>query len=1373
MKKNIVLLSVAAIMAFASSASSLKNNNVVKEELDTRIIVEIDNKLDNKSRDQIVSKQNDVIQAIRATVSNQIKVKTRFTTAVNAFVIDVNASHVSAIRNVPGVKDVNYDKIHSVTYQENDLLPIRNAVVTETETNNISRDTMEIEDGTKEGEGTLIAILDSSFMINATYKDDDKTEWTNVTHACYTALDSSVNVKYTQESIKAVIDANTSFHGKYDETHSTYFNNKVPFFYDYGGDYSGDRAGAGDEDYDVFTIGSDHGNHVASIAAGNDPLYKGIAPKAQLALMKVFTVSMSADGYSVGAYDTAVLKALEDCAILNVDVVNMSLGSTLNEFDDSSIANRAIKNLQDQGCSVNISAGNDGKDEFKNSAYEYWTTDMVETGILGSYATNAAMGIASGQPDKQFYETALKVGNTIVAYRDQVQNYTSEGEEVVYNPERALTDLIDTYHTNEFDWVKIPGLGERKDFEQLEAEKGEGYVTGKIAIIDRGDITFALKVLNAATYFHAIAVGIIDNDPTQTDFNFRMAGLDTKTPVPVFSILYRDKATFDNATTNKCQIYINTIENNPEARTISDFSSDGVKADLTFKPDITAPGSNIFGAVYANGPHSYDYYSGTSMSAPNSSGAYALALSEHLDDANWKATLNARLMSTASPMKDRFGTNFEGPRKQGAGMINIKKALASDVILDGSSDVDNLLNKAKLELKNTADIKAGKFNFKFTAINNAASSKTYKATTYVYHPAVVNNLSADNYEEKLVKATNLMANYDALLVKYEENISIPAGKSLVTINHELTAQQKATLDSTFENGVNLEGFVFFEAQNETTLSIPFLGFYGDYSKQIPVEPFRFERDESKVYSSDLLNSVTRKWKGLNEADFASDWVMGNWKGFEDLSMENFITNQVSLRGIVDGNKKKVVPVGTNPYTGEIEAKDIYMGNNGSTNTMIISQFVNRSVETNTITITNKATGEVILTDHMFDSLVGAREENGVDVQWPLYKTFIDTSYWSPNYIAHRAYTIIPLYNYTYNETTKKYTYGDNYPDGEYTIKFSYQLLAGGTYEKEYTLHIDSAAPQIKSIESVKVDGEDGYRIRYEEIKFSYVAINGEKFGIKEDENGYYIDIKVSDYAAADKVFLKSYDFAYGTNGTITHLSDKRHVAVTASSFLNSYNFVQKFNNYTNPAAFNIAFTYTKSNKAQKVNEDIQVAIDISQYLANGSESTIKVYEGGTTADKEIPFKLSGTTLSFVGNSNSKFYVNCDSSKPFGSEVAIVNYTVSFDGNGAEGSMNSVTIEANDSYTLPQCAFTAPAGQEFAGWTVNGQTYQPGEQIVVTADTVVTANWKETVAPVNPDEGGSKDEGKKGCFGNIATAGISMLLLAFVSLGALFVRRKAQ
>ena len=1374
MKKNIVLLSVAAIMAFASGAAAIKNSNVQKEELNTKIIVQVDAPIKNRAANQVIEEQNEVIRSIRSSVTNQFKVDTRFVNAVNAFSMDVNSAHVSAIRNLPGVKDVNYDKIHSVTYKENDFARIRKAVVADSAVANISKDTMEIPEGTKEGEGTLIAILDSSFMINATYTDDDKTEWNNVTHAAYTALADDVNVKYTQASLKALIDANASFHGKYDATHSTYYNNKVPFFYDYGGDYTGDREGAGNEDFDVFSLGSDHGNHVATIAAGNDPYYKGIAPKAQLALMKVFTVSLTADGnYSVGAYDTAILKALEDCAVLKADVVNMSLGSTLNEFDDDSIANQAIKNLQNLGASVNISAGNDGKDEFKNSAYEYWTTDMVETGILGSYATNASMGIASAQPDRQYYETALKVGNTIVAYRDQIQNYTSGEEEVVYNPERELTDLIDTYGTNEYDWVKIPGWGERKDFEAVEAEKGEGYIAGKVAIIDRGEINFSLKILNAATYFHAIAVGIIDNDPTQTDFNFRMAGLDPKTPVPVFSILYRDKTTFDNATTNKCQLFVNVIENNPEARTISDFSSDGAKADLTFKPDITAPGTNIFGGVYANGPHSYDYYSGTSMSAPNSSGAYALALSEHLNDANWKATLNARLMASASPMKDRFGVNFEGPRKQGAGLINIKNALAADVILDGSQDVDNLMNKAKIELKNNDDIKVGKFNLKFTAINNSANAKNYKATTYVYHPALVNNLSEETVGEKLANATNLMANYDELVVKYEENITVNAGKQLININHELNADQKARLDEKFANGVTLEGFVVLSAEDETELSIPFLGFYGDYSKQAPVEPFLFERDNSKVWDSDLINSVTQKWKGLNEADFASDWVMGNWPGFEDLSMENFIKNTASLRKLTDGNKKTVVPVGTNPYTGQTETTDIYMGNNGATNTMIISQYVTRSVYTNTLTITNKATGEVILTDHMFDSLFGAKEdENGNDVQWPLYKSFVDTTYWSAGYIAHRAYTIIPLYHYEYNEETEKYTYGDNYPDGEYTVKFSYQLQAGGTYEKEYTLHIDSQAPVVKSIEDVKVGGADGVRIRYDEIKLSYVSINGKKFPIQEDAEGYYIDIKKSDYEAKDKVFIKSYDFAYGTNGTLFHISDENKVTLTASSFVNSYDFAQKLVKYTNESAFALSFTYTKSDKPVKVDEDIQVAMDVKNFLPAGT-SDVKVF--ANSLNNEIQCSLNGTILTFIGNSNAKFYINCKASVPMGDEIpeAPKEFTVSFDANGGTGSIDPVKVEENKEFALPNNTFVAPEGKEFKAWVVNGKEYQAGEKITVTGDVVVSASWKDaSVTPVDPvDPGDSSKPGKKGCGGEVVSLSVISVALAAIGSSLLLLKKK--
>ena len=111
-------------------------------------------------------------------------------------------------------------------------------------------------------------------------------------------------------------------------------------------------------------------------------------------------------------------------------------------------------------------------------------------------------------------------------------------------------------------------------------------------------------------------------------------------------------------------------------------------------------------------------------------------------------------------------------------------------------------------------------------------------------------------------------------------------------------------------------------------------------------------------------------------------------------------------------------------------------------------------------------------------------------------------------------------------------------------------------------------------------------------------------------------------------------------------------------------------------------------------------------------------------------------------------------------------------------MDPVTLEENTSYTLPACAFTAPEGKEFAGWTVNGTNYNAGDSITISADTSVVASWKDIEAPVTPDEPDDKDDkdnGKKaGCFGaGLATTGISMVLIAFLSLGALFIKRKAE
>ncbi len=69
--------------------------------------------------------------------------------------------------------------------------------------------------------------------------------------------------------------------------------------------------------------------------------------------------------------------------------------------------------------------------------------------------------------------------------------------------------------------------------------------------------------------------------------------------------------------------------------------------------------------------------------------------------------------------------------------------------------------------------------------------------------------------------------------------------------------------------------------------------------------------------------------------------------------------------------------------------------------------------------------------------------------------------------------------------------------------------------------------------------------------------------------------------------------------------------------------------------------------------------------------------------------------------------------------------VSFDGNGAEGSMDSVPVYEGDVFSLPAPAFTEPADCEFAGWDKG----QPGEVILVNGDLTLKALWRELPKPV--------------------------------------------
>ena len=70
------------------------------------------------------------------------------------------------------------------------------------------------------------------------------------------------------------------------------------------------------------------------------------------------------------------------------------------------------------------------------------------------------------------------------------------------------------------------------------------------------------------------------------------------------------------------------------------------------------------------------------------------------------------------------------------------------------------------------------------------------------------------------------------------------------------------------------------------------------------------------------------------------------------------------------------------------------------------------------------------------------------------------------------------------------------------------------------------------------------------------------------------------------------------------------------------------------------------------------------------------------------------------------------------------YTVKFDPNGGEGTMEDATVTAGEQYTLPECGFTAPEGKEFDQWDAG----KPGDKIDVTGDMTIKAQWKDAEPP---------------------------------------------
>ncbi|MGE6256762.1 Ig-like domain-containing protein [Heyndrickxia sporothermodurans] len=650
------------------------------------------------------------------------------------------------------------------------------------------------------GEGMVVGIIDSG--IDNSHKD--------------MVLSKGTNPKLTKSSVEDAIKKNGLL--------GEFYSEKVPYGYNYF-----------DNDEDIVDSNPKtgmHGMHVAGTVAANGDEetggIQGVAPEAQLLALKVFGNDPEIATTSSDIY----IKAIDDAIILGADVLNMSLGSTAGFVEADSPDQKAIKNAVDNGIIMSISAGN--SNNFADSFGNPYASNP-DIGVVGSPSiTNESISVAS-------------IENTNMNVDGMTYTVDGEGEETLGFLSAGST------HPNDV---------EQKKFEVLTAGKGapeefEGKdFTGKYALVVRGDLAFTDKALNAQA---AGAAGVIIYNNTS---GLVSMASDPKITIPQLFLQQTDglklRDEIDLGKTVEITFTGKKSEMvNPSAGQMSEFTSWGLTPNLDFKPEITAPGGQIYSTLNNN---EYGLMSGTSMAAPHVAGGSALMLEyvqqtfPELMGAEKVNRAKTLMMNTAIAVEDSDSKIFYSPRRQGAGLMKLDAAVETPVYVTNKGT-----NEGKVALK---EIQGNTISFTLTATNFSDNEVTYQVDTTPLTDLIedgYNLLTAQKIEEAEV-------NID------KPTLTIPAKSSEdVTIKIDLS-KVDAELSALMENGYFVDGFVTFTADEKSgvpTLSVPYAGFNGDWNKAPVLDPMVYDEgsfyemagmvDEEGYYLGQ--NPITEEFKG--------------------------------------------------------------------------------------------------------------------------------------------------------------------------------------------------------------------------------------------------------------------------------------------------------------------------------------------------------------------------------------------------------------------------------------------------------------------------------------------------------------------------------
>jgi minor extracellular serine protease Vpr len=399
-----------------------------------------------------------------------------------------------------------------------------------------------------------------------------------------------------------------------------------------------------------------HGTHVAGIVGANGGI-KGVAPDVRFLAYRVF----GCDGTTTS---DIMLAAMEMALHDHADVVNMSIGAARQwpQYPTATAANRLVKH----GVVVVVSIGNEATQGLYGAAAPGVGKDVI--GVASFDNTFANLVAFTISPDNQ------KVGYI-------------EASGAPAAPTSGTFPMARTGTTTTVDDACTASP----------TKPAAGSLTGKIALIRRGTCSFYEKSFNAQS---AGAIGVVLYNNATGFISPTVAGTPAIT-IPVVAITAAQGSVINGRIAgggvNLTWTTLITSEPNPTANLISSFSSWGPAYDLSFKPDIGAPGGTIRSTLPLE-QGGYGNLSGTSMASPHVAGAAALML-----QANPRlspAAVQTRMQNNAKPhlWSGNPSLGFlDLVHRQGAGMLDIVDAIEADDTVEPSS-----LAVGEIEAGNTA-----------------------------------------------------------------------------------------------------------------------------------------------------------------------------------------------------------------------------------------------------------------------------------------------------------------------------------------------------------------------------------------------------------------------------------------------------------------------------------------------------------------------------------------------------------------------------------------------------------------------------------------------------------------------------------------------